>query len=48
MLKKLYLKWGHVLAAVALIVAGNTVNVACSHHFYQEEIPDQMKKLRKF
>lgn len=47
-MKRLYLKWGHVLAAIALIAAENAANVACSCNFFQEEIPEQIKKMRKF
>lgn len=47
-MRKLYLKWGHVLAALVLMVASHTINITCSANFFQEEIPDQIKKMRKF
>lgn len=47
-MKKLYSKCGHVLAAVAVLVASNTANVTCTGYYYQEEIPEKIKKMRKF
>lgn len=47
-MKKSHLKWGHVLAAVAVKVAGNTANVTCTGWYYQAEIPEKIKKMRKF
>jgi len=37
-----------MIAAIALGVASNNVNAACSHLFYQSKVPQSAKKLRKF
>lgn len=34
--------------AVALVLVAHSANVACGWLFYQEEEPDEVKKLRKF
>ncbi|MCM1228149.1 MAG: cyclic lactone autoinducer peptide [Clostridium sp.] len=41
-------KYRAVIAALALVLATFAVNSTCAYTLYQEEIPDQAKKLRKF
>lgn len=41
-------KYGHVMAALALIVTTITANSACVWITHQEPLPDAAKKLRKF
>lgn len=47
-MKRFYLKYGHLIATLALFAAVRMVNVACGHVYYQPEMPDAAKKLRKF
>ncbi|MGL5437300.1 MAG: cyclic lactone autoinducer peptide [Lachnospiraceae bacterium] len=47
-MKRFYLKWGQVLVDFAMIVVNNSVNVACSYNYHQDEIPEKAKSLRKF
>lgn len=44
MLKKLVAKYGHVFAAVTLLVGQLSANLACSGPFYQPEVPEQLLK----
>ncbi len=47
-MKKFVSKWGHVLAAFALVVTALTSNVACGWVYHQPKMPEAAKKLRKF
>lgn len=46
-MNKLYLKFGNVIATLALVFATISVNSACRHHMYQDPIPESVKKLKK-
>ena len=37
------IKWGSLLAALALMVAKFSVGVTCSFTAYQPKVPDQLK-----
>lgn len=41
-------KYRAVIAALALLLATFAANSTCTYTLYQEEIPEQAKKLRKF
>lgn len=47
-MKKIILKYGDMLAALAMVFTTLTVNSTCTWMTYQEELPDTAKKLRKF
>jgi len=47
-MKQVYLKFGHVIAAFALLAVSNIVNTTCNFIYHQKEIPEKAKKLRKF
>ncbi|MCC8024644.1 MAG: cyclic lactone autoinducer peptide [Clostridium sp.] len=47
-MKKLFLKWGHVIASMAFFAAVYSANITCAHSYYQPQLPDSAKKLRKF
>ncbi len=47
-LKKLQSKFMRVLAFLALGMAVKTANAACVWFTYQPELPEQVRKLRKF
>ena len=47
-MKKIILKFGGMLAALAMVFTTLTVNSTCTWMTYQEELPDTAKKLRKF
>ena len=47
-LKKLILKCRYLLASLALLSAISSANQACSWFTYQSELPDSVRKLRKF
>lgn len=47
-MKKIILKYGGMLAALAMVFTTLTVNSTCTWMTYQEELPDTAKKLRKF
>ena len=47
-MKKIILKYGGMLAALAMAFTTLTVNSNCTWMTYQEELPDTAKKLRKF
>ena len=47
-MKKIILKYGGMLAALAKVFTTLTVNSTCTWMTYQEELPDTAKKLRKF
>lgn len=44
MLKKLITRYGHVFAAVTLLVGQLSANLACSGPYYQPEVPKQLLK----
>lgn len=46
-MKKLYLKFGNVIAALALVFATVGVNTTCRHFLYQEKVPECAKSLMK-
>lgn len=46
-MEKVFVKFGSVLAALALMVAAMNVNATCMHYAHQEEIPESAKKLSK-
>lgn len=41
-------KYRAAIAAVALMLATLAVNSTCAYTLYQDEIPEDVKKLRKF
>lgn len=47
-MKKLLMKYGHILSAFALIVTTYVANRNCVLIFHQAKLPDAAKKLRKF
>ena len=47
-MKKIILKYGGMLAALAMVFTTLTVNSTCTWMTYQEELPETAKKLRKF
>lgn len=46
-MNKLYLKFGSVIATLALVFATITVNSVCRFHMYQDTIPESAMKLKK-
>lgn len=46
-MKKIIMKFGNVMAMLALVAATLNVNSTCSHHIYQETVPESAKKLSK-
>lgn len=46
--EKIILKYGGMLAALAMVFTTLTVNSTCTWMTYQEELPETAKKLRKF
>ena len=46
-MNKIYLKFGNIIASLALVVATISVNSTCRHYLYQEPIPECAKKLSK-
>lgn len=47
-MNKLIMKYGGMLAALALVVTTLTANSACIFYTHQEPLPADAKKLRKF
>jgi len=47
-MKKFIQKYGHYLAALALIVSTSSINSVCPFVYHQPVVPDAVKKLRKF
>ncbi|HAG14643.1 MAG TPA: cyclic lactone autoinducer peptide [Ruminococcus sp.] len=41
-------KIGSLLAALAILFTTATMNAACNFIMYQDELPEEAKKLRKF
>lgn len=46
-MKKVMMKFGNMVAALALVAASMNVNATCGHLLYQEPIPESAKKLSK-
>lgn len=46
-MSKVYLKFGHIIAAIALVFATVSVNSTCRHLMYQDSIPESVKQLNK-
>ncbi|MEG2757972.1 MAG: cyclic lactone autoinducer peptide [Anaerovoracaceae bacterium] len=46
-MNKLFLKFGNVIATLALVAATMNVNATCGHYIYQESVPESAKKLCK-
>lgn len=46
-MKKMIVKFGNMVAALALVAASMNVNATCGWHIYQEEVPESAKKLGK-
>jgi cyclic lactone autoinducer peptide len=47
-LNNIMFKFGGMFAALALVVTTASANAACMWFIYQEPLPDEAKKLRKF
>lgn len=46
-MKKLMIRLGNIVAMLAVVAATLNVNATCSHHVYQEPVPDSAKRLSK-
>lgn len=46
-MKKLMMKFGSMIAALALVAASLNVNATCSYHVYQDKVPESARKLSK-
>lgn len=46
--KKMVLKLSNLFYGLALVTATTAVNATCYRRFYQEELDDTLKALRKF
>lgn len=47
-LKGTFLKWGSLVASLALVLGVTSANVACMCWFHQPEMPKSMDKFKKF
>lgn len=47
-MKKLFQKWGGLLASLAMVVTTINANTTCVCIMHQEPFPKEAKKLRKF
>lgn len=47
-MKGFMLKYGNIVASIALLITTLTVNSTCIWASYQPELPENAKKLRKF
>ena len=47
-IRKVYVKLAKVVFNFILVVAMMSVNVTCSGRFYQEELDEQLNRLRKY
>lgn len=47
-LNNFIMKFGGVFAALAVVIATNSANSACFWIAHQPELPEDVKKLRKF
>lgn len=47
-MKKFFMKYSSVIAALALVITAVTANSTCIWLTYQEELPDAAKQLRRF
>lgn len=43
-IRKMSLKWGSLIAALALLIATGTVGATCYFTAYQPKMPEQLKK----
>lgn len=41
-------RFGSLLAALAIMITTATMNAACTFIMYQDALPEEAKKLRKF
>lgn len=48
LIKNVVVKSIGVVNALALVLVAHTANVACGWLFYQDEEPEEVKKLRRF
>lgn len=47
-MKRLIIKFGGVVASLALMITTINVNMGCMMYAYQPELPDKAKSLRHF
>lgn len=47
-MKNFFKKYGHVFAALALVLTTITANSTCAFFIHQEKLPEGAKTLRKF
>lgn len=47
-MKKLLLKYGNILGALAIVVTTYNVNACCQFVLHQPVVPQEAKRLRKF
>ncbi len=47
-MKTFFAKYSGMLAALALVITTMTVNSTCTCYIYQDELPKEAYKLRKF
>lgn len=47
-MKKIYNKLSHILFSIAILAATLSVNVTCCRRYHQEELSDQLSRLRKY
>ena len=47
-MKKFFKKYGHVFAAIALVLTTLVANSTCTFLIHQEKLPEGAKTLRKF
>ena len=47
-MKKFFEKYGSIVAALALVVTTLTANSTCVCYMYQDELPENARKLRRF
>lgn len=47
-MKKILKQMGILFAKLILSISSNSANQACTFYHHQPELPDEVKKLRKF
>lgn len=47
-MKKFFIKYGHIFAAMALVFTTLVANSTCAFLIHQEKLPEGAKTLRKF
>ncbi len=47
-MKNFFKKYGNILAALAMVITTVAANSTCVYYMYQDELPTEAKKLRKF